>query len=157
MHLILILSQALFNFYPLFMEWIRKSILAFERIWRSCNTYCHNSFLGYSPDSLFLFQKIKKYIRTKNKKIQKIITMRRGCQSAQKMTRSWLRRLKNSNIKIWQYIFYIWSPVDKEKFNLSKKVQNQMFMDSIKFYWRFNWIYIGFDYKKNWFLSQFRL
>jgi hypothetical protein len=31
-----------------------------------------------------------------------------------------------------------------------------MFMDSFKFYPRFNWIYEGFDYKKNWFLSQFR-
>ena len=27
-----------------------------------------------------------------------------------------------------------------------------MFMDSIKFYLRFNWIYKGFDCKKNWFL-----
>jgi len=32
-----------------------------------------------------------------------------------------------------------------------------MFMDSIKFYLRFNWIYGGFDLKKIWFLSQFRL
>ena len=32
-----------------------------------------------------------------------------------------------------------------------------MFMDSIKFYLRFNWIYGGLDCKKNWFLSQFRL
>jgi hypothetical protein len=29
-----------------------------------------------------------------------------------------------------------------------------MFMDSIKFYWRFNWIYEGFDCKKNWFLKS---
>ena len=32
-----------------------------------------------------------------------------------------------------------------------------MFMDSIKFYLKFNWIYGWFDYKKNWFFSQFRL
>jgi hypothetical protein len=32
-----------------------------------------------------------------------------------------------------------------------------MLMDSIKFYLRFNWNYGGFDCKKNWFLSQFRL
>jgi hypothetical protein len=32
-----------------------------------------------------------------------------------------------------------------------------MFIDSIKFYLRFNWIYGGFDCKKNQFLSQFRL
>jgi len=30
-----------------------------------------------------------------------------------------------------------------------RKIQNQMFMDSIKFYARFNWIYRGFDCKKN--------
>jgi hypothetical protein len=32
-----------------------------------------------------------------------------------------------------------------------------MFMDSIKFYLKFNWIYGGLDCKTNWFLSQFRL
>jgi hypothetical protein len=32
-----------------------------------------------------------------------------------------------------------------------------MFIDSIKFYLRFNWIYGGFACKKKWFLSQFRL
>jgi len=31
-----------------------------------------------------------------------------------------------------------------------------MFMDSIKFYSKFNWIYEGFDCKKIDFLSQFR-
>jgi len=64
--------------------------------------------------------------------------VRRGSQSALKIARNWLRRLKNSKIKILQYILQMKSLVDKEKFNLRKKVQNQMFMDSIKFYWRFN-------------------
>jgi hypothetical protein len=49
------------------------------------------------------------------------------------------------------------SPVAKKNSILRKKVQNQMFMDSIKFYWRFNWIYGGFDCKKKMFLSQFEL
>jgi len=49
------------------------------------------------------------------------------------------------------------SPLDKKNSIWERKVQNQMFMDSIKFYLRFNWIYGGFDCKKNWFLSQFRL
>jgi hypothetical protein len=49
------------------------------------------------------------------------------------------------------------SPVDKENSIWGRKVQNQMFMDSIKSYLTFNWIYGGFDCKKNWFLSQFRL
>jgi len=38
-----------------------------------------------------------------------------------------------------------------------RKVQNQMFMDSIKFYPRFNWIYRRFDCKKIDLLSLFRL
>jgi len=49
------------------------------------------------------------------------------------------------------------SLVDKENSIWGRKVQNQMFMDSIKSYLRFNWIYGVFDYKKNWSLSQFRL
>jgi exonuclease III len=40
------------------------------------------------------------------------------------------------------------SSVDKENSIWRRKVQNQMFMDSIKFYWKFNWIYGWFDYKK---------
>jgi len=48
-------------------------------------------------------------------------------------------------------------PVDEENSIWGRKVQNQMFMDSIKFYQRFNWIYIGFDCKKIDFVSQFRL
>jgi hypothetical protein len=37
------------------------------------------------------------------------------------------------------------------------KINSIFFMDSIKFYQGFNWVYGGFDWKKNWFLSQFRL
>ena len=40
------------------------------------------------------------------------------------------------------------SPVDEENSIWGRKVQNQMFMDSIKFYPRFNWIHRGFDCKK---------
>jgi hypothetical protein len=40
------------------------------------------------------------------------------------------------------------SPVDKENSIGGRKVQNQMFMDSIKFNWKFNWIYIGFNWEK---------
>jgi hypothetical protein len=47
--------------------------------------------------------------------------VRRGCQSALKIARNWLRRLKNSKIKILQYILQMKSLVDKEKFNLRKK------------------------------------
>jgi len=47
------------------------------------------------------------------------------------------------------------SPVDKKNLIWERKVQNQMFMDPIKYYLRFNWIYEVFDCKKNWFLNQF--
>jgi len=52
---------------------------------------------------------------------KKIITVRIGCQSAQKMARSWLRRLKNSNIKIWQYIFTDDEPCWQRKIQLEEK------------------------------------
>ena len=49
------------------------------------------------------------------------------------------------------------NPVDKENSIWWRKIQNQMFMDSIKFYPRFKWIYRGFDCKKIDFLCQFKL
>jgi hypothetical protein len=49
------------------------------------------------------------------------------------------------------------SHVDKENSIWELNVQNQMFMDSIKFYWMFNWVYGGFDCKKIYFLTQFGL
>jgi len=59
---------------------------------------CHNPFLGYYPNSFYLSK--KKNIRTQNKKSKKTITMRRGCWSAQKIARNWLRRLKKTKIEI---------------------------------------------------------
>jgi hypothetical protein len=65
---------------------------------------------------------------------------------------------KCKRLKFWQFIVNWWESCWQRKFNFEKNnIQNQMFMDSIKFYLRFNWIYEGFDSKKNWFLSQFRL
>ena len=65
---------------------------------------------------------------------------------------------KMQKVEIWQFIVNWWESCWQRKFNFEKiYIQNQMFMDSIKFYLRFNWIYGGFDCKKNWFLSQFRL
>ena len=45
------------------------------------------------------------------------------------------------------------SLVDKENSSWGRKVQNQMFMDLIKHYLRFNWIYGGLDCKKIWFFK----
>ena len=50
------------------------------------------------------------------------------------MVKNWLRRLKNTKIEIWQYFFTNESPIDKENSIWGRKVQNQIFMDSIKFY-----------------------
>ena len=47
-----------------------------------------------------------------------------------------IQRLKFDSISLTDE-----SPVDKKNSIWGRKVQNQMFMDSIKFYWRFNWIY----------------
>ena len=63
-----------------------------------------------------------------------------------------MQKLKFHNISLTDE-----SPVDKENSIWGRKVQNQMFIDSIKFYPRFNWIHRGFDCKKIDFLSQFRL
>jgi len=48
-------------------------------------------------------QKIIKYKKKSRKYYQKIIAVRRGCQSALKMVKNWLRRFKITKIKIWQY------------------------------------------------------
>jgi len=52
-------------------------------------------------------EKIQKKINKKiySEEIKKTIAMKRGCQSAQKMTKNWLRRFKNTKIEIRQYIF----------------------------------------------------
>jgi hypothetical protein len=83
--------------------------------------------------------------------------VRKGCQNALKMVKigwggSKLQRLKFDSILLTGE-----SLVDKENLIWERKVQNQMFMDSIKFYWRFNWLYGEFDCKKNWLWSQFGL
>jgi hypothetical protein len=70
-----------------------------------------------------------------------------------KKYQNWLRRFKNT--KGWNLTVRALS-IRKIQFE-EENVQNQMFMDSIKCYLKFNWIYGGFDCKKNWFLSQFRL
>ena len=76
--------------------------------------------------------------------------------SERKKKRDWggskMQRLKFNSISLTDE-----SLVNKKKLNLKKHIQNQMFVDSIKFYLKFNWINEGFDYKKKWFLSQFRL
>jgi len=75
-----------------------------------------------------------------------------------KMAKKWLRRLKNA--KGWNLTVYRWlmrALLTKKNSIWRRKVWNQMFLDSIKFYLRFSWIYGGFYCKKNCFLSQFRL
>jgi hypothetical protein len=84
-------------------------------------------------------------------KIQKIIGARKGCWNAEKIPKFVEEIQKCKRLK-----FDSESLVDNEDSIEGRKVQNQMFMDSIKFYPRFNWIYEGFDCKKIDFLSQFR-
>jgi len=54
---------------------------------------------------IFGFPRRKEKMQKKNIYIysgenKKIIAMRRGCQSAQKMTKNWLKKFENTKIKI---------------------------------------------------------
>jgi hypothetical protein len=55
---------------------------------------------------IFGFPRRKEKIQKKKKiyiysgENKKIIAMRRGCQSAQKMTKNWLKKFENTKIKI---------------------------------------------------------
>jgi len=107
----------------------------------------------------------KKWENTKNiyikkqysEESQKIIGARKGCWNAEKMPKL-VEEVQKCKMLEFDSIFLTGeSLVDKENSIWGKKVQNQMFMDSIKSYLRFNWIYGVFDCKKNWFLSQYRL
>jgi hypothetical protein len=92
------------------------------------------------------------YIKKYSEEIQKIIRARKGCWNAEKMLKLIEEIQKCKRLK-----FDSESPVNKKNSIWRRKIQSQMFIDSIKCYLRFNWIYVGFDCKKNWFLSQCRL
>jgi len=83
--------------------------------------------------------------------------VRKGCWNAEKWPKLVKEVKKCKMLKLYSILLTDESLVDKENSILKKYIQNQIFMDSIKFYLRFNWIYGGLDCKKNWFLSQFRL
>jgi len=90
----------------------------------------------------------KKYIKRnrKNNRSEKRIA------GMPKKYQNWLRRFKNAK----RLKFDSESPVDEENSIWGRKVQKQIFMDSIKFYSRFNWIHRGFWLQKIDFVSQFR-
>jgi hypothetical protein len=83
--------------------------------------------------------------------------VRKGCWNAEKWPKLVKEVKKCKRLKFYSILLTDESLVDKENSILKKYIQNQIFMDSIKFYLKFNWIYGGLDCKKNWFLSQFRL
>jgi len=102
-------------------------------------------------------EKIKIYIY-KNiwKKFKKIIGARKRCWNDEKRTKLVEEVKKYKRLKFDIIFLTGESPVDKKNSIWEKKIQNQMFMDSIKFYLRFTWIYGGFDCKNIDLLSQFR-
>jgi hypothetical protein len=58
-----------------------------------------------------------------------------------------IQKYKDWNLTV--YFLLMKALLTKKKNSIwERKVQNQIFMDSIKFYWSFNWIYGGFDCKK---------
>jgi hypothetical protein len=96
-------------------------------------------------------KKEKKYIQKKSKNNR---NKKRMLECRRKVRIGW-GGLEIQELKFDVIFFTNESLVDKENSSWGRKVQNQMFIDSIKFYLRFNWIYGGLDCKKNWFLSQF--
>jgi len=76
-------------------------------------------------------------------------------ENDQKLIEEVQKQKKNWNLTV--YFFIDEGSIDKENSFWGRKIQNQMFKDPIKFYWRFNWIYGGFDCKKNYIFSQFGL
>jgi hypothetical protein len=67
--------------------------------------------------------------------IQNIIATRKGWWNAHKMARNWLRRFKKcKDLNLTVYFFINKSPINKENSIWERKVQNHMFMNSIKFY-----------------------
>jgi len=85
------------------------------------------------------------------------IGVRKGCWNTEK-GQNWLKRFKNTKGENLAVYFWQIRALFTKKIQVGEeKSKNQMFMDSIKFYPRFNWIYRGFDCKKIDFVSQFRL
>ena len=96
-------------------------------------------------------KKEKKYIQKKSKNNR---SKKRMLECRRKVRIGW-GGLEIQELKFDVIFLTNESLVDKENSSWGRKVQNQMFIDSIKFYLRFKWIYGGLDCKKNWFLSQF--
>ena len=77
------------------------------------------------------------------------MTVKKDFKTLKKWSKIGWGGLKIQRLKFGSILLIDESPVDKENSIWGRKVQNQMFMDSIKFYWRFNWIYGEFDCKEN--------
>jgi hypothetical protein len=114
-------------------------------------------YLGLLCCNPFLDSRKKKILKKSRKYYQKIITVKKDVRTLRKWSQNGWGGLKIQKLKFDNILLTDDNPVDKENSIWRRKVQNQMFMDSIKSYLRFNWIYGVFDCKKNWFLSQFQL
>ena len=97
----------------------------------------------------------KKYIRKKTKQNNSCEKRKsERLENGQKLDEE-IKKYTDWNLTV--YFFTDEGSINKENSIWGRKIQNQMFKDSINFYWRFNWIYRGFDCKKNCVLSQFGL
>ena len=97
--------------------------------------------------------KLQKQIEKNSKKNKKYVAMRKDVGAPRKWLKIGWGGLKMQKLKFHSISLTDESPVDKENSIWEKNIKNQMFMDSIKFYRRFNSIFRGFDCKKNWFWS----
>jgi len=114
---------------------------------------------------LFIIMLMKRKLLHCWKNTKKYIVVRRRHMGTQKMVKDWLRKFRNIKIEIWQYIFDRWRPnwQKKNQFEEEKSkikyifIYIYIYIESIRFCWKINWVYEGFDCNKKIFLSQFRL
>ena len=110
--------------------WVNEMICKIQIFWEKLynDQFYSINYISQSVDVVIHFwilaQKIKKMQRKTIKKYsqkKKIIAVKIRCRSAHKMVKNWLRRFKNTKIKIWQYFVDWWEPCWQRKFNLRKK------------------------------------
>jgi len=82
------------------------------------------------------------------KKSQKIYLEEEDAGARRKWPKIGWESSKIQRLKFDSIVFTDEGSIDKENSIWERKVQNQMFKDSIKFYWKLNWIYRGFDCKE---------
>jgi hypothetical protein len=91
---------------------INKSLIYFVYYEECCNPFL---------DPRTKKEKIQKNKKYMFEKTQKIYNSETRMSKRSNMVKTWLRRFKNTKIKIWQYFVDWWEPCWQIKFNLRNK------------------------------------